>query len=169
MKGIWIVGMALLGASFTVSAAGRLDIRLEHAQAGSKHAGAAVITITLVNAGDRPIAVPDAYVPEVNRDGRLQANLFRVLQEDGSPVDYLGIHVRQLPGSVPDMILPPGESKSATVDLSLNYGIVPGRRYTVAVQPLLRYRELPATTAANVSDQVGFFKTAMSNRIEVTP
>lgn len=169
MKGNWIVGMVMLGACFAASAAGRLDIRLEHAQAASNSTGAAVITITLINAGDQPIAVPDAYIPEVSRDGRLQANLFRVLQEDGSPVDYLGIHVRQLPGSVPDVILPPGKSKSATVDLSRSYRIVPGRRYLVVVQPLLRYRELPATTAANVSDQVGSLKPATSNRIEVTP
>ncbi|MEL4891571.1 hypothetical protein PQU63_05930 [Xanthomonas protegens] len=169
MKGSWIVGMALLGACFTVSAAGRLDIRLEHAQADSKRAGAAVITITLVNVGDQPIAVPDAYIPEVSRDGRLQANLFRVLQEDGGLADYVGIHVSQLPGSIPDVILPPGESKSATVDLSLNYRIVPGRRYLVAVQPLLRYSELPATTTANVSGQVGSLKAAKSNRIEVMP
>ncbi|MBB5878612.1 hypothetical protein [Xanthomonas sp. 3498] len=169
MKGSWIVGMAMLGACFTASAAGRLDIRLEHAQAGSKRAGAAVITITLVNAGDQPIAVPDAYVPEVGRDGRLQANLFRVLQEDGSPADYLGVYVSQLPGSRPDVILRPGESKSATVDLSVSYRIVPGRRYMVTAQPLLRYRELPAATAAHVSDQVGSLKAATSNRIEVTP
>ncbi|WP_371184112.1 hypothetical protein [Xanthomonas sacchari] len=169
MKGRWIVGMALLGACFTVSAAGGLDIRLEHAQAGSKRAGAAVITIALVNMGDQPIAVPDAYIPEVNRDGQLQANVFRVLQEDGSPVAYRGIYVSQLPGSRRDMILRPGESKSATVDLSRNYRIMPGRRYLAAVQPLLRYRELPASTAANVSDQVGLFKTATSNRIEVAP
>ncbi|XQA64938.1 hypothetical protein ACM9XC_16020 [Xanthomonas sacchari] len=169
MKGRWIVGMALLGACFAASAAGRLEIRLEHAQAGSKRAGAAVITITLVNAGDQPIAVPDADIPEVNRDGRLQANVLRVLQEDGSAVAYSGIYVSQLPGSRPDVILGPGESKSATVDLSRNYGIVPGRRYLVAVQPLLRYRELPATTAANVSDQVGSLKAATSNRIEVMP
>ncbi len=169
MKGRWIVGMALLGACFAVSAAGRLDIRLEHTQAASESTGTAVITITLANVGDQPIAVPDAYIPEVNRDGRLQANVLRVLQEDGSPADYVGIHMSQLPGSIPDVILSPGESKSATVDLSLNYRIVSGRRYLVAVQPLLRYRELPAKTSANVSDQVGFFKAATSNRIEVTP
>ncbi|MBO9829711.1 hypothetical protein J7373_15770 [Xanthomonas sp. A2111] len=169
MKGNWIVGVVMLGACFAAFAAGRLDIRLEHAQAASNSTGAAVITMTLVNAGDQPIAVSDVYIPEVNRDGRLQANLFRVLQEDGSPADYLGIHVSQLPGSVPDVILPPGKSKSATVDLSRSYRIVPGRRYLVAVQPLLRYRELPAAATANVSGQVGFFKTATSNRIEVTP
>ncbi|MCW0378853.1 hypothetical protein NB697_001699 [Xanthomonas sacchari] len=169
MKGRWIVGMALLGACFAASAAGRLDIRLEHAQAASESTGTAVITITLVNAGDQPIAVPDADIPEVNRDGRLQANVLRVLQEDGSAVAYRGIYVSQLPGSRPDVILGPGESKSAAVDLSRNYRIVPGRRYLVAVQPLLRYRELPAKTSANVSDQVGFFKAATSNRIEVTP
>lgn len=169
MKGRWIVGMALLGACFAVSAAGRLDIRLEHAQAGSKRAGAAVITIALVNVGDQPIAMPDAYIPEVNRDGRLQANLFRVLQEDGSPVDYHGIYVSRLPGSTLDVILLPGESKSTTVDLSRNYRLLPGRRYLVAVQPLLRYRELPAATAANAPDHVGSMKAATSNRIKVTP
>ncbi|MCW0424164.1 MULTISPECIES: hypothetical protein [Xanthomonas] len=169
MKGRWIVGMALLVACFAVSAAGRLDIRLEHAQAASESTGAAVITITLANVGDQPIAVPDAYIPEVNRDGRLQANVLRVLQEDGSAVAYRGIYVSQLPGSRPDVILVPGESKSATVDLSRNYGIVPGRRYLVAVQPLLRYRELPAKTFANVSGQVGSLKAATSNRIEVMP
>ncbi|MCC4593739.1 hypothetical protein LL974_21635 [Xanthomonas campestris pv. cannae] len=169
MKGSWIVGMALLGACFAASAAGRLDIRLEHTQAASESTGTAVITITLVNAGDQPIAVPDAYIPEVNRDGQLQANVFRVLQEDGSPVDYHGIYVSRLPDSTPDVILLPGESKSTTVDLSRNYRIVPGRRYLVAVQPLLRYRELSAKTSANVSDQVGFFKVATSNRMEVTP
>ncbi|WP_226980609.1 hypothetical protein [Xanthomonas sp. LMG 12459] len=169
MKGRWSVGMALLGACFAASAAGRLDIRLEHAQAASESTGTAVITITLANVGDQPIAVPDADIPEVNRDGRLQANVLRVLQEDGSLVDYHGIYVSRLPGSTPDVILLPGESKSATVDLSRNYGIVPGRRYLVAVQPLLRYRELPAKTSANVSGQVGSLKAATSNRIEVMP
>ncbi|WP_420008562.1 hypothetical protein [Xanthomonas sacchari] len=169
MKGSWIVGMALLGACFAASAAGRLDIRLEHTQAASESTGTAVITITLANAGDQPIAVPDAYIPEVNRDGRLQANVFRVLQEDGNAVAYRGTYVSQLPGSRPDVILGPGESKSAAVDLSRNYRIVPGRRYLVAVQPLLRYRELPAATVANAPDRVGSLKAATSNRIEVAP
>ncbi|WP_295907068.1 M35 family metallo-endopeptidase [uncultured Xanthomonas sp.] len=169
MKGNWIVGIAMLCACFAASAAGQLDIRLEHAQVARASSGGAVITMTLTNAGNQPIAVPDAYVPAVSRDGVMQANLLRVLQEDGSPVDYRGIYVSKLPGSTPDVILRPGESRSATVDLSLSYQIMPGRHYSVTVQPLLRYRELPTAAAANASDHPNQLKAATSNRIEVTP
>ncbi|NJB79056.1 hypothetical protein [Xanthomonas arboricola] len=89
----------------------------------------------MANAGDQPIELPASYVPDVDKGGVLQTNLFKVMQEDGSPVDYHGIYVHNVRGSTPSLVLKPGQSIVRTINLSLSYQIMPGRNYSVGGTP----------------------------------
>lgn len=121
------------------------------------------------NTGDQPIELTAAYVPDVDKSGRLQTNLFKVMQEDGSPVDYRGIYVRKVRGSTPSLVLMPRQSVVKTINLSLSYQIMPGRKYSVAVHPFVRYREQSESKSKSTSADMVSLKTATSNSIEITP
>lgn len=105
----------------------------------------------------------------VDKGGVLQPNLFKVMQEDGSPVDYRGIYVHNVRGSTPSLVLKPGQSIVRTINLSLSYQIMPGRNYSVGVHPFIRYREQQESKSKTTSADMTSLKTATSNIIEVTP
>lgn len=169
MKAVWILGTAVLATCFAATAAGRLDIKLQNRQTAHTATGGASVSVTMANTGDRPIELPESYVPDVDKGGVLQTNLFKVLQEDGSPVDYRGIYVRNVRGSTPSLVLMPGQSIVRTINLSLSYQIMPGREYSVAVHPFVRYREQPESKSKTTSADVTSLKTATSNLIQITP
>jgi|GEM_PF-5731580 len=116
MKAIQITGILMLLVCSTATAAGRLDINLQSIKTAKS--GASVV-VRLSNTGDHAIERPSSYIPDVGEDGLLQNNLFEVTQEDGSPVDYRGIYVRNVRGSNGSVMLSPGQSVVRTIDLSL--------------------------------------------------
>lgn len=167
MKAVWILGTVALATCFAATAAGRLDIKLQNVQTAHTAAAGASVLVTMSNTGDQPIELTASYVPDVDKGGVLQTNLFKVLQEDGSPVDYRGIYVHNVRGSTPSLVLKPGQSIVRTINLSLSYQIMPGRKYSVAVHPFVRYREQQESKSTS-ADMVSL-KTATSNSIEITP
>ncbi|MCC4618370.1 hypothetical protein LL972_20640 [Xanthomonas campestris pv. asclepiadis] len=169
MKAVWILGTVALATCFAATAAGRLDIKLQNVQTAHTAAAGASVLVTMSNTGDQPIELTASYVPDVDKSGRLQTNLFKVMQEDGSPVDYRGIYLRNVRGSTPSLVLMPGQSIVKTIDLSLSYQIMPGRKYSVAVHPFVRYREQSESKSKSTSADMVSLKTATSNSIEIKP
>lgn len=112
MKAVWILGTVALATCFAATAAGRLDIKLQNVQTAHTAAAGASVLVTMSNTGDQPIELTASYVPDVDKSGRLQTNLFKVMQEDGSPVDYRGIYLRNVRGSTPSLVLMPGSQSS---------------------------------------------------------
>ncbi|MBB5766020.1 hypothetical protein [Xanthomonas euroxanthea] len=169
MKAVWILGTVVLTTCFAATAAGRLDIKLQNMQTAYVATAGASVSVTMANTGDRPIELPASYVPDVDKGGRLQTNLFKVLQEDGSTVDYRGIYVHNVRGSMQPLVLKPGQSIVRTTNLSRSYQIMPGRTYSVAVYPFVRYREQSESKSKSTSADMTSLKTATSNSIEITP
>ncbi|WP_238601252.1 hypothetical protein [Xanthomonas arboricola] len=169
MKAVWILGTVVLTTCFAATAAGRLDINLQNMQTAYVAIAGASVSVTMNNTGDRPIELPASYVPDVDKGGRLQTNLFKVLQEDGSTVDYRGIYVHNVRGSMQPLVLKPGQSIVRTINLSRSYQIMPGRTYSVAVYPFVRYREQSESKSKSTSADMTSLKTATSNSIEITP
>lgn len=169
MKAVWILGLVALATCFAATAAGRLDIKLQHIQTAHIATAGASVLVTMANTGDQPIELPASYVPDVDKGGTLQANLFKVMQEDGSTVDYRGIYVRNVRGSTQPLVLKPGQSIVRTVDLSLSYKIMPGRKYSVVVHPFVRYREQSESKSKITLADMTSLKTATSNITEITP
>ncbi|PPU16371.1 hypothetical protein XarbCFBP7610_20905 [Xanthomonas arboricola] len=169
MKAIWVLGILALSACSSATAAGRLEIRLQNRQAAHTATAGASVSVKMANAGDQPIELPASYVPDLDKGGVLQTNLFKVMQEDGSPVDYHGIYVHNVRGSTPSLVLKPGQSIVRTINLSLSYQIMPGRNYSVGVHPLIRYREQQESKSKTTSADMTSLKTATSNIIEITP
>ncbi|SYZ57518.1 protease [Xanthomonas arboricola pv. juglandis] len=169
MKAVWILGTVALATCFAATAAGRLNIKLQNVQTAHTAAAGASVLVTMSNTGDQPIELPAAYVPDVDKSGRLQTNLFKVMQEDGSPVDYRGIYVHNVRGSMQPLVLKPGQSIVRTINLSRSYQIMPGRTYSVAVYPFVRYREQSESKSKSTSADMTSLKTATSNSIEITP
>ena len=169
MKVVWILGTVVLATCFAATASGRLDIELQNVQTAHTAAAGASVLVTMSNTGDQPIELPASYVPDVDKGGVLQTNLFKVMQEDGSPVDYGGIYVHNVRGSTPSLVLKPGQSIVRTINLSLSYQIMPGRNYSVGVHPFIRYREQQESKSKTTSADMTSLKTATSNIIEITP
>ncbi|NIK40947.1 hypothetical protein FHY12_003272 [Xanthomonas arboricola] len=169
MKAVWILGTVVLTTCFAATAAGRLDIKLQNMQTAYVATAGASVSVTMANTGDRPIELPASYVPDVDKGGRLQTNLFKVLQEDGSTIDYRGIYVHNVRGSMQPLVLKPGQSIVRTINLSRSYQIMPGRTYSVAVYPFVRYREQSESKSKSTSADMTSLKTATSNSIEITP
>ncbi|MCC8473771.1 hypothetical protein LN458_07180 [Xanthomonas arboricola] len=169
MKAVWILGTVALATCFAAAAAGRLDIKLQNVQTAHTAAAGASVLVTMSNTGDQPIELTASYVPDVDKSGRLQTNLFKVMQEDGSPVDYRGIYLRNVRGSTSSLVLMPGQSIVKTIDLSLSYQIMPGRKYSVAVHPFVRYREQSESKSKSTSADMVSLKTSTSNSIEIKP
>lgn len=169
MKAVWILGTVVLTTCFAATAAGRLDIKLQNMQTAYVATAGASVSVTMANTGDRPIELPASYVPDVDKGGRLQTNLFKVLQEDGSTIDYRGIYLHNVRGSMQPLVLKPGQSIVRTINLSRSYQIMPGRTYSVAVYPFVRYREQSESKSKSTSADMTSLKTATSNSIEITP
>ncbi|MCL1551166.1 hypothetical protein [Xanthomonas nasturtii] len=142
MKATWVFGIFALAACSAANAAGRLDIKLQNINTAKVATAGASVTVTMSNTGDQSIEIPASYVPDLGKGGVLQANIFKITQEDGSAVDYRGIYVHNARGSTSKVVLAPGQLTVKTIDLSLSYEIMPGRKYSVTVQPFVRYREL---------------------------
>ncbi|MCC4588940.1 hypothetical protein JWH11_07830 [Xanthomonas melonis] len=169
MKAIWVFGIVALAVCSTANAAGRLDIKLQNVKTAKVATAGASVTVTMSNTGDQSIEIPASYVPELGKDGVLQANIFNITQEDGSAVDYRGIYVHNVRGSTGKVVLAPGQLTVKTIDLSLSYEIMPGRKYSVAIQPFVRYREQPEPKSKTNSADMKSLRGATSNTIEITP
>lgn len=85
------------------------------------------VQVTIANFGDEPLAVPEWFLP----GGELDDPLF-VIDVDGRKVDYLGPIVKRAAPSEADFIwLDPGESRTATIELSGTYDLSAGGVYSI--------------------------------------
>ncbi len=96
------------------------------------------VTVTLANTG----TTPDASPPAARPSARKKPPLFDITR-DGQPVRYLGRKVKRAPpGEADTLLLAPGETRSARVELSSTYDMAATGAYAV------RYRDAaPASIA----------------------
>jgi peptidyl-Lys metalloendopeptidase len=89
------------------------------------------VTVTLANTGSAPARIATGRTPF----GPEEATLFDITR-DGQPVRYLGRKVKRAPpGEADTLLLAPGETRSARVELSSTYDMAATGAYAV------RYRD----------------------------
>jgi peptidyl-Lys metalloendopeptidase len=108
-----------------------------------------IVTVTLTNTGAAPERIAKGRTPF----GPEEAALFEITR-DGQPVRYLGRKVkRAAPGEADYLVLAPGASLSARVELSATYDMAATGAYAVryrgaAAAPMLKAGGIVSNTAA---------------------
>lgn len=116
---------SLLLAALPAHAAIVVTITPEQASLGKRDE--VVVTVTLANTGAAPEHIAKGRTPF----GPLEGALFEITR-DGQPVRYLGREVKRAPPTDADMLLlAPGESRSARVELSSAYDMAATGAYAV--------------------------------------
>ncbi|MFP5285099.1 MAG: M35 family metallo-endopeptidase, partial [Thermoanaerobaculia bacterium] len=124
--------IVLCGPLAAQEGAEAVEARLEAAP--PQAAGAASITFTLTNRGDRPVSVLKWHTP---LEG-IRNDIFRILHE-GERVPYVGPMVKRGQPTAEDFVtLAPGETVSAVVDLGAVYAFPEPGRYEVRYDPDLQ-------------------------------
>ena len=132
-----IAAGTLLLATLSAHAAGDIAVSITPDRASLGKRDEVMVTVTLTNNGAAPERLLKWRTPFVAPE----APLFEITR-DGQPVRYLGRKVkRAAPGAADFIVLAPGESRSARVELSNTYDMAVTGAYS------LRYR-LPTLAGA---------------------
>lgn len=132
-RAVFALGLIFLCGPLAAQEGGSeaVEARLE---AAPQAAGAASVTFTLTNRGDRPVSVLKWHTP---LEG-IRNDIFRIVK-DGEPVPYVGPMVKRAQPTAEDYVtLAPGETASATVDLGAVYAFPEPGRYEVRYDPKLQ-------------------------------
>jgi peptidyl-Lys metalloendopeptidase len=130
--------IALATATAASSSARTNPLRVSMVAASGTSGFLGAVEVQVTNTGDRIARVPAWQLPS----SFLQAKLFQVTR-DGQPVGYEGPMIkRALPSAREFVILEPGESVRATIDLSAFYDMSKTGEYTVAYSAPLQYASL---------------------------
>jgi peptidyl-Lys metalloendopeptidase len=132
----YLIATALLAATLPAHADIAVTITPERAALGKRDE--VMVTVTLTNTGNAAERILKAATPF----GPAEFALFEITR-DGQPVRYLGREVKRLaPREADYLLLAPGESRSARVELSRSYDMAATGAYAV------RYRN--AASASGV-------------------
>lgn len=128
------IATLLLASALPAHADIAVTITLDRAALGKRDA--VMVTVTLTNTGAAPERIAKGHTPF----GPPETALFEITR-DGQPVRYLGRKVkRAAPGEADTLLLAPGESRSARVELSSAYDMAATGSYAV------RYRGAAAAS-----------------------
>jgi peptidyl-Lys metalloendopeptidase len=129
---------AATSATAASSAARTNPLRVSMVAASGTSGFLGAVDVQVTNTGDRIVRVPSWQLPETF----LQAKLFQV-SRDGQAVAYEGPMIKRgLPSARDFVILQPGQTVRATVDLSAFYDMSRSGEYTVAFSSPLQYASL---------------------------
>jgi peptidyl-Lys metalloendopeptidase len=116
-KFVWIGGAVLAACSMSALAAPGVVASISAAKGSLGPGDDLVVRVTLTNTGDKPQRMLKWHTPF----GTIEESLFDV-SRDGIPVAYEGRHVkRPAPAAADYVVLQPGKSYSATVELTALY------------------------------------------------
>ena len=142
-----LIATTLLAIALPAQADIAVTITPERAALGKRDD--VMVTVTLTNTGTAPERILKARTPF----GPAEFALFDITR-DGQPVRYLGREVkRAVPRDADFLVLAPGESRSAQVELSISYDMAATGAYAVryrgaAAAPTLRTGGIVSNTAA---------------------
>ena len=143
----YLIATTLLAAALPAHADIAVTITPERAALGKRDD--VTVTVTMTNTGSAPERILKARTPF----GPAEFALFDITR-DGQPVRYLGREVkRPVPREADYLVLAPGESRSARVELSRSYDMAATGAYAVryhgaASAPSVKAAALTSNTAA---------------------
>jgi hypothetical protein len=161
-----IIGVGRLTASLTDDPHPDplLYVRIDPHQQGRSD-GHAIISVTVKNMTTGPVYLLEARSPLFTSGGHLQSNIFDIVDDAGAKVAFIGKEAPTPPGDARAYYdtLSAGETRQHDVDLSLDYRLLPGRRYRV------RYiqRVAPSVGTASIDEVAQTEEQDPSNPVDI--
>lgn len=150
------VGAIATNATAAASTAQANPLRVSMVATSGTSGFLGAVDVQVTNTSNRIVRMPAWQLPS----GFLQAKLFEVTR-DGQPVAYEGPMIKRgLPSARDFVIVQPGETVRATVDLSAFYDMSKSGQYTVAFSAPLQHASL--STGAMLKSRNGLPMRAQS-------